>query len=477
MNGDYTMVMFEEGVVRPISYERFVHSTPRWFRDSGLGIFIHWGAYSVPAWAEPIGEAGTQTDPYYWQKHNPYAEWYWNTIRIAGSPAMDHHRTAYGDMPYEGFLDMWTADSFDPDDMMTLFKRAGARYVVPTTKHHEGITLWDAPEADGWNTVDRGPRRNLVEEFATAARGHGLRFGVYYSSGLDWHKEPHEPLTGAPDDNTRTAQGEEYARYMYLQVMDLIERYRPEVLWGDIDVPAISEQDNEFSVSRIFERFYETSPEGVVNDRWGLTHWDFRTVEYAQGAGLDDGCDMWQQARGIGYSFGYNRLETADSYMTGRQAVRLLADIVSRGGNLLLNVGPAADGSIPALQRRCLEDMAAWMENNGESVHGVRPFPQGQPSGGNAQDARDASAKGAPWIRWTANDRFAYALFDIGDETSTELRLDTSAGVDTTSATMLAPGTSFDLSRIGDTGLRLSVTPNTTTRPLQPYVVRFERTR
>lgn len=426
--------MFTADVARPAMYERFTHPVPQWFRDCGLGIFIHWGSYSVPAWAEPIGEAGTNPDPFYWQKHNPYAEWYWNTMRIDGSPTMAHHRATYGDMPYEGFLDMWHAEAFDPDDMADLFARAGARYVVPTTKHHEGITLWDAPGSGGWNTVDRGPRRNLVDAFAESARGHGLRFGVYYSTGLDWHKEPHDPLTGAPDDHDRTAQGEGYARYMYAQVMDLIDRYRPDVLWGDIDVPAISEQNNDFGVARIFDRFYEVNPEGVVNDRWGLTHWDFRTVEYAQGAGLDDGCDMWQQARGIGYSFGYNQLETSDSYMTGAQAVRLLADTVSRGGNLLLNVGPRADGSIPDMQRRCLEDMAAWMEGHAPCVHDVRPFPQGMPSDD-------------PWIRWTCDDRHVYALVDDCGETGFDLRVDGDGApgepgaFDPHSATMLGDGT------------------------------------
>ncbi|WP_250252421.1 alpha-L-fucosidase, partial [Bifidobacterium longum] len=164
------MVLFMANPQRPKMYEKFVHDTPEWFKGAGLGIFAHWGSYSVPAWAEPIGALGTFDDPVYWNTHCPYAEWYWNTMSIKGSPAAEHQKEVYGDMPYEDFIDMWKAEAFDPADMADLFARAGARYFVPTTKHHEGITLWKAPDNDGWNTVDRGPHRDLVKEFADAMR-------------------------------------------------------------------------------------------------------------------------------------------------------------------------------------------------------------------------------------------------------------------------------------------------------------------
>lgn len=253
---------------RPALYERFVRPVPAWFLDSALGIFIHWGAYSVPAWAEPIGALGT-FEPSYWFAHNPYAEWYLNTIRIEGSPAAAHHRRAYGARPYDDFLDTWSASAFDPDDWVDLFARAGARYVVPTTKHHDGITLWDAPGTRGRNTVARGPRRDLVGEIAQAVRGGGLHFGAYYSTGIDWHAAPRPPIV---DDGgfEHLPHDERYARCVHRHLTDLIERYRPQVLWADIDYPrAGRETDSEFSLVRVLERFYELAPDGVVNDRWG----------------------------------------------------------------------------------------------------------------------------------------------------------------------------------------------------------------
>jgi alpha-L-fucosidase len=158
---------------------------PDWFQDAKLGIFVHWGPYSVPAWAEPTGELGA-VDEAIWFRHNPYAEWYANTIRIPDSPAREHHRRTYGDAPYDDFLDAWRAEAFDPAGWARLFARAGARYVIPTTKHHDGVPLWDAPGTATRNTVHRGPRRDLVGAIAGAAREAGLRFGVYYSGGLDW---------------------------------------------------------------------------------------------------------------------------------------------------------------------------------------------------------------------------------------------------------------------------------------------------
>lgn len=399
------MVLFMVNPQRPKMYEKFVHDTPEWFKGAGLGIFAHWGSYSVPAWAQPIGALGTFDDPLYWNTHNPYAEWYWNTMSIEGSPAAEHQREVYGDMPYEDFIDMWKAEAFDPDDMADLFARAGARYFVPTTKHHEGITLWKAPDNEGWNTVDRGPHRDLVGAFADAMRAKGLKFGVYYSSGLDWHKEPNMPILGDAADYV--PQSESYARYMYSHVMDLIDKYRPSILWGDIDVPKISEEDNDFSVARLFEHYYDVVPDGVVNDRWGLTHWDFRTVEYEQGKELM-GKGMWEMTRGIGYSFGYNQMEDADSYMTGAEAVKLLVDAVSLGGNLLLDIGPDAAGRIPELQRKCLEGMADWMATNSPSVHDVDPVAGARPSG----EGADGSDDSQPWIRWTGDDRSVYALID-----------------------------------------------------------------
>ena len=181
---------------------------PQWARDASLGVFVHWGPYSVPAWAEPTGALGAVPDDE-WFAHNAYAEWYANTIRIEGSPAAEHHAHEYGGAPYDAFLDEWRAEAYDPGDWARLFRAIGADYVVPTTKHHDGVALWDAPGSGDLTTVARGPRRDLIGPLAEAVRAEGLRFGVYYSGrpGLGVHRPPAAPLErrrrDAPADGCR----------------------------------------------------------------------------------------------------------------------------------------------------------------------------------------------------------------------------------------------------------------------------------
>lgn len=403
------MAMFEDEPQRPAAYERFVREVPDWFRDAKLGIFVHWGAYSVPAWAEPVGELGTFDDEY-WFAHCPYAEWYYNTIRIAGSPAQRHHEQVWDGRPYDDFLDLWRAEEFDPAEQTALFARAGARYLVPTTKHHDGITLWDAPGTDGRNTVARGPRRDLVGAYADAARAAGLRFGVYYSGGLDWHAVDTGVVTTGIEVKPRD---ETYTAYANAHVRDLVARYGPDILWGDIDWPDAGKPEGPLSFAHVLDDFYAAVPDGVVNDRFGLTHWDFRTSEYQAGR-VAESTDAWENCRGIGFSFGYNQVEGPEHHLDGPAAVRHLLDVVSRGGNLLLDVGPDAAGRIPPLQRACLEQLGDWMERHGEAVHGTRPL---------ADDvARPSDDAPGPWVRWTASADHATA-YGVVDAPAGEVRL------------------------------------------------------
>jgi alpha-L-fucosidase len=394
---------------------------PDWFRDAKLGIFIHWGAYSVPAWAEPTGELGA-VDEATWFRHNPYAEWYWNTIRFADSPARRHHEQTYGDAPYDDFLDTWTADSFDPAEWAQLFARTGARYVVPTTKHHDGIALWDAPGTATRNTVHRGPRRDLVGELERATRAEGLRFGVYYSGGLDWSVSELPPLDSHDAVSARRPNDAAYATYAYLHVRDLIDRYRPDVLWNDIEWPDFGKHDGPLGLFELFQNYYKSVPDGVVNDRWGDTHWDYRTSEYQHG--LDnESAEAWENCRGIGLSFGYNSVEDESHLLDGPGLVRHLADVVSRGGNFLLNVGPTAQGTIHPLQRRSLEQLGDWMAVGGTAIHGSRPL-----------DPSIATPADDPWVRWTSRDGFAYAIVEGRGETALPVR---SQLVDTDAATLV----------------------------------------
>ncbi|HPZ49508.1 MAG TPA: alpha-L-fucosidase [Propionibacteriaceae bacterium] len=343
--------------------------TPEWFTKAKLGIFVHWGPYSVPAWAEPIGELGT-IEAERWFTHNPYAEWYFNTIRIEGSPAQAHHHQVWDDRPYDDFLDLWQAESFDARELAETFRAAGASYVVLTTKHHDGVTLWDAPGTEGRNTVARGPKRDLVHEWADGVRAAGLRFATYYSGGLDWYYRPFPPHQGESFEGQRPKDAD-YASYAGRHVRDLVERYRPDVLWNDIQWPDAGKDFGPDGIGTIFEEYYATAPEGLVNDRWNVPHHDFATSEY-QASLENEAAEVWENTRGVGLSFGYNAVES-DHAITGAQAARHLTDVVSRGGRLLLGVGPKADGTLPDWQRLILADLGRWMAVVGPLLAEVSP--------------------------------------------------------------------------------------------------------
>jgi alpha-L-fucosidase len=397
------MAMFSDDPVRPDDYQRFARPTPTWYADAKLGVFVHWGPYSVPAWAEPIGPLGA-FEPEWWMAHNPYAEWYYNTIRIEGSPARAHQLETYGSDDYEQFLDAWKAEKFDAGAVMDLVKATGARYFVPTTKHHDGVTLWEAPGTGDRNTVRRGPRRDLIAEFRDAAAERGVTFGLYYSGGLDWFFNSElGPITGDITDDVRPL-GKVYANYAYDHVIDLIDRYTPQVLWGDIEWPDAGKVPGRKSLIDMFEHFYAAAPEGVVNDRWGLTHWDFRTSEYVHGLSAE-GSGAWENCRGVGFSFGYNQLEDASHYLSGPAAITHFVDVVSRGGNFLLNIGLTAAGEVPAIQERTLRELGAFNAEHGEAIFGSRPLPAGV---GQASDE--------PWVRWTASGGRAHAFVLAAEE-------------------------------------------------------------
>ncbi|MBA8794199.1 alpha-L-fucosidase [Friedmanniella endophytica] len=341
----------------PTLWSDLTRPLPDWFARARFGIFIHWGAYAVPAWAEPTGALGAVPDDE-WFAHNPYAEWYFNTIRIEGSPAARRHAEVYGGAPYDDFLDAWRAERFDPAAWAELFAATGASYVVPTTKHHDGIALWDAPGTGRRNTVHRGPQRDLVGAIAEAVRAAGMRFGVYYSGGLDWSVSDFPPHRSGAEVGELRPRDAAYNAYALLHVRDLVDRYGPDVLWNDINWPDAGKRDGAWSLHELFSDFYARNPDGVVNDRWGIPYADYRTSEYEAGTENEEGA--WENCRGIGFSFGYNQVEDEQSTLSGPQLSRYLGDVVSRGGRLLLNVGPTAAGEIPEIQQRSLRSFGRW---------------------------------------------------------------------------------------------------------------------
>ncbi len=338
---------------------------PVWFEDAKFGIFIHWGLFSVPAWGPtPRDGAGV---------YDCYAEWYWNRLLDTKSKVQPlfakFHAQNYGaDFKYQDFVKDFKAEMFKPDDWAKVFEESGAKYVVLTSKHHEGFTLWPSKQAWNWNAVDVGPHRDLAGDLMKSVKAKGLRMGYYYSL-YEWFNPLYETNVKRYVDEI-----------MLPQMKDLVTRYNPDVLWtdGQWDQPSETWRSTEF-----LAWLYNDSPvknQVVVNDRWGKEtpgkHGGIFTSEYelVGGKEVKEGTleRYWEECRGIGSSFGYNRNENLEDYSTSEQLVHMLIDKVSRGGNLLLNIGPTADGRIPVIMQDRLKDMGGWLKVNGEAIYGTR---------------------------------------------------------------------------------------------------------
>ena len=346
------------------------HTVPKWYDNAKFGIFIHWGPYSVPAWAPPTGELG-KIPRDTWFKYNPYAEWYLNSLRIVGSPTWEHHREIYGEnFAYENFVDMWKAESWNPDEWIELFKKAGAKYIIPTTKHHDGFCLWPSEYTD-YHVINRGPNIDIIGTLSKITRKKGLKFGVYYSGPFDWQFTT-EPLEETEDSKFIRPHTYQYSDYAYNQFKELIDKYEPDILWNDIGWPEKSRENLKY----LFAHFYNKNPEGVVNDRWEVGHWDFTTAEYHQDYPDKILPYKWEFCRGLGYSFGYNQIEKEEHTLSKRDLIYTLAEVVSKGGNFLLNIGPKADGTIPKIQKERLIELGSWLKLNGDSIYGTKPWKE-----------------------------------------------------------------------------------------------------
>ena len=341
-----------------------IRPVPRWFQDAGFGIFIHWTAASVPAYApvgaSPFDLAATSG----WEKamaESPYVEWYQNSLAIAGSPVQRHHEQVYGNLPYDAFVTTFLAGirEWDPAPWAELFSEAGARYVVLVTKHHDGVLLWPSDSPNPFRGNAWQSERDVVGELGDAVRSRGMRFGTYYSGGLDWTFGG-LPITDLLSLIGAIPQTRDYLAYVDRHWREIIERYKPAVLWNDIGHPGAADLDS------LFAFYYDQVPDGVVNNRFdflrqtsGAVHCDFITPEYSTDA--DPSGRKWETCRGMGTSFGYNAQETERDYLSVDALTAMLGDVTSRGGNLLLNVGPMADGTIPPAQIERLRGIGRWL--------------------------------------------------------------------------------------------------------------------
>jgi alpha-L-fucosidase len=374
--------------------------TPDWYRDAKLGVLIHWGLYSVPGWA-PLDESlvelltdaessphSEEGDPDPLVAH-PFSEWYQNSLAIEGSPTWSYHRATYGARSYDTFRAPFEAvlADWDPEPWADLFARAGARYAVQVAKHHDGYLLWPSrrqnPDIEGWAAT-----RDVLGETAAAVRARGMRFGVYYSSGLDW-SFANLPVRRMVDVLRSCPPGPEYADYVDSHWRELLARYEPSILWNDMGYP------DGADATALFGDYYAAVPDGVVNDRFGAGVYDMETPNYARRHELAAG--VWEVTRPVGISFGWNRQESVEHTLSGDQLVRLLIDVVSKNGNLILGVSPDDRGRIPPLQQRSLLALGRWLERHGEAVYGTRPWTS----------AESSTLDGVP-VRFTTGDDALY---------------------------------------------------------------------
>lgn len=341
--------------------------TPSWWTDAKFGIFIHWGPYAVPAYA-PVIEDGK----FSWDS---YSEWYQGKMIANKQKFLDHHRKYYGNAPYANFAAQFKARFYDPAEWASLFKRAGAKYVVLTSKHHDGYALWPSAQSPYFNSVSLGSGRDLAGEFAKAMRDAGLKRGFYYSM-----LEFANPLYPGGRDSRRTPASlspAEWNRVMNIpQMKDLVERYEADIIWpdGEWDYTG-TEHGSEGFLAWLFNES-KVKDTVVVNDRWGKDcrgrHGGHYTTEYSQAKGSVDGnvrMHPWEECRGIGGSFGHNQFETTAHYMSRAKCIETLVNVCARGGNLLLNVGPDADGRIPPIMEDRLLAIGRWLEVNGEAIY------------------------------------------------------------------------------------------------------------
>ena len=347
---------------------------PQWFQDAKFGIFIHWGVYSVPAFGN---------------------EWYPRNMYNKDSREWKHHRATFGEhaaFGYKDFIPKFMAEKFDADAWCALFKEAGARYVVPVAEHHDGFAMY-ASKHNPWNSVEMGPRKDIVGLLKAAADKHGLEFGVsshrlennwFYNNGQD--KTGLNTITpGAYKSDTQDISiglyglrlakeqyGEATCRDWMAHVREIIDVYQPRLFWFDWTV-----QQKDFlpTFNKFLAYYYNSSRDwGVdvaVNTKAGYPT-EVQVSDIERGKSDVMHRYPWQTDTSVGKK-SWCYIEGEEQKTPG-QIVDDLVDIVSKNGCLLLNIGPKADGTITPDQQAVLRSIGAWLKVNGEAIYGTRPW-------------------------------------------------------------------------------------------------------
>ncbi len=355
------------------------YEVPEWYKDAKFGIFIHWGAYSVPAFGN---------------------EWYPRNMYVPGSPEYKHHVATYGPQDkfgYKDFLPRFKAENFDPAAWAELFKKSGAKYVVPVAEHHDGFAMYDSGLSD-WTAVKMGPHRDTTGELGKAVRAAGLHFGVsshriehnfflgvgrnissdvndpkyaaFYGPAHNWLSAP----WGVPLNDDFTYVSPTWADDWLARGAELVEKYHPDIVYFDWWIGQASIRTNLAK----FAAFYYNSSLNYGDHVGVINYKDYAMQEHSAVLDLERGQlgDIrplyWQTDTSVSNkSWGYIK---DDTFKSPEFVVHQLIDIVSKNGNLLLNIGPRSDGTIPDEDQQVLLDVGAWLNVNGEAIYGTRPW-------------------------------------------------------------------------------------------------------
>lgn len=353
------------------------YKDPAWFNKQKFGIFIHWGAYSVPAYASE------------WYPRNMYMDSAVFSAQLKHErngphSAYTHHVKTYGnhkEFGYKDFIPMFKAEKFNPQEWISLFKKAGARYVVPVADHHDGFAMYKS-NTTRWNSVDMGPKRDVLGELMKEGRKQGLIMGASSHFAFNWsffnkkdHFDTTDPqyadLYSSKGKDLREPVSEAFKKRWWERTVDLIDNYQPDILWFDfmLDTPDFREYRPKLA-AYYYNKGIEWGKEVVLQDKnFYEEAFPKGTVVYDLERGkLSDIRKLpWQTDTSIGKN-SWSHVENWKSKTTN-ELIDNLIDIVSKNGNLLLNVGPKADGTIPDDQAKILTQMGTWLDANGDAIY------------------------------------------------------------------------------------------------------------
>ncbi len=342
------------------------YQVPDWFRDAKFGIFIHWGVYSVPAFG---------------------SEWYPRLMYQQGSNEYKHHVEKYGPQSkfgYKDFIPLFKAENFNPVQWVELFKKAGAKYVVPVAEHHDGFSMYKTALSK-WNAFEMGPHRDVLGELAAEIKRQGLIFGLsshriehwfFMNGGKKFESDVLNPLYNdlyGPAREENETPSPEYMNDWLLRNTELVNNYQPQLFWFDwwIEQPAMDPYRKSFA-SFYYNKGLEWN-KGVVINYKNISFPDGTAVldlERGKLAGIRQ--MSWQTDDAIGnQSWGYAE---GNTFKSAQYVITNLIDIVSKNGNLLLNIGPRADGTITEEETQTLLGTGKWLGINGEAIYGTRPW-------------------------------------------------------------------------------------------------------